>query len=139
MKFSDALRLADEMELPNLRQNYVERTMENWGGEKPPCCAIGGANVAAGRVTYDWHGDERWDGKNQGFEPIHKLTSTAELTFQQYWGPVLAEDVNCPGEFGEGHCGALYQELSEAIIHLYDSHEWSRTRIADWLDEVAPE
>ena len=53
MKFSDALRLADQLELPDLRGSFIQVKVSKWGGDKPPCCAIGGANIASGLVVID--------------------------------------------------------------------------------------
>jgi hypothetical protein len=41
--------------------------------------------------------------------------------------------VPCPRE---GSCGKNNLQLDRAIIHLNDSHEWSREKIADWLDSL---
>lgn len=43
--------------------------------------------------------------------------------------PLLAMDVRSPAD---GH----ERQLSDTIIYLNDSHEWSRERIADWVESL---
>ncbi|MDE2104175.1 MAG: hypothetical protein KGL39_43460, partial [Patescibacteria group bacterium] len=59
MKVSEAMRLADEMGLPNLRRDFIAQCLLMWEGEKPPCCAIGGAAVASRDFRFEEASDEQ--------------------------------------------------------------------------------
>lgn len=119
MKFSDELRLADEIGLPDLRQAFVMVDTREWGGEKPPCCAIGGANIASGRVRIV--PDENGHVPNAQCLAANKrpqLHHTSDVAHDWTYCPVCRYD----------------EPYSALVIHLYDNHLWSRTQIADWLD-----
>lgn len=108
--FTDYMREADALELPNLRFELVEPDTTKWGGEKPPCCAIGGAIVAAGRGRLDDDGFYGLDGW-----PVPR------------W--LEAQMGRCP----DTDC-AIARAVPNIVAHLFDTHRWSRTRIADWVD-----
>lgn len=122
MKFTQALRMADELGLPDLRNQFIEERLQKWNGEKPPCCAIGGANIAAGLFEFDaviTPSDETW----------LTVASVESATKHSY---IPARMVACP----HSACVAGKGLMSVRIAHLYDDHEWSRTRIAEWLERV---
>ena len=122
MKTSEALRLADEMGLPDRHGVYVEGAVRNWGGEKPPCCAVGGAAIAAGlRITPE-----------KGVVPAWQISAATRPNTSDW--AALPNAVACPVEGcyrNEKWCGD-----TGIISHLYERHRWSRTRIADWLDTL---
>lgn len=120
MKLSDAMRLADEMGLPDLRESYVSNAPGLWGGEKPPCCAIGGANIATGRTTITVIGDEEMQWTSEEGLPIESVDGFDFPDIETY----------CPV------CSARDRYVDVQIVHLYDDHKWSRTQIADWLDSL---
>jgi hypothetical protein len=117
MTMMDAMRLADEIGLPDYRGDFVHRYARDWGGEKPPSCAIGGANIAVGRAVIS-PDDDGW------------VPSTQHIAAGHWWGPVgILTD--CPV------CAlANAYPLHQLTAHLYDDHEWSRTQVADWLDAL---
>lgn len=119
MKLSDAMRLADEIGLPDLRRKFVQRHTLLWAGEKPPCCAIGGANIAAGHV---------WIVPFDGMVPHEQMVAASST---EGFDGIPTGSVKCPG----GGCDEVGVE-AVVIICLYDRHDWSRTRIADWLDTL---
>ena len=130
MKFTQALRLADELELPDLRGQFVQLYLKDWGGEKPPCCAIGGAAVASGQVAIGFEDSPFGDTVLLALtdEAIHSAESP---TFDDAVFSDLQWDLvfQCPeGDYPQG------MSLKTIVIHLYDHHLWSRTQIADWLD-----
>jgi hypothetical protein len=115
--FAEALRLADEMGLPDKRQAFIEADTRLWGGEKPPCCAIGGANIASGRVQIV---------PEHGWVPLRQIHAASD------WSWIGKQTRRrCPS------CGRSvgFQE-GGVIAHIYDDHKWSRTQIADWLDSM---
>lgn len=116
---SASLRKADALELPDLRCSYIDPHVANWGGEKPPCCAIGGANVADGNVEMQFVGKE----------PV--LSANSVIAAQEWRWPNLV--TWCPA------CTVTGSELENLVAHLYDSHEWSRSQIADWIDTLVVE
>ena len=129
-KLSDAMRLADEMGLPDLQNEFVAGIVDDWGGEKPPCCAIAGANIASGRVR---------------IEPVNRVVPHwQQLAVQRTGGfdypkrfPKCPASNEVPPEgesFGCSYSGS--GSTRSRIIHLYDDHGWSRTEIADWLDSL---
>lgn len=122
MKFTEALRLADEMGLPDLRCNFIEADTSKWVGEKPPCCAIGGANVASRAFVYE--------------------TEDGRLTHSSY-ASACGDDnewLNRTAIVMDCGCKTQVSALARrAITHLYDYHEWSRTQIADYLDTILTE
>lgn len=124
MKVSDAMRLADEMGIPDARHMYIERNIATWDGERPRCCAIGGAAVASGsfRMKVDSFGYLIPDSASSAMD----LTRCDDrINFAR---PRL---VDCP--CGDG---IRLKHRYQAAIHLYERHKWSRTQIADWLDSL---
>ena len=117
MKTSDALRRADELGLPNLKKKYILENSHEWGGEKPPCCAIGGAAVVTRGVEL----------KEDGWIKDKSIYSTPET---DDWERIAHRDTSNCLVFTK------YGSISTSIICLYDNHLWSRTRIADWLDTI---
>lgn len=132
MKLTDAMRLADKLEIPDLRKGYIEMRVVAWGGEKPPSCAIGGAAIAAGLWSPEFTvapDGEQW------------LTSLSQYSaaFPDAFG--LGEiqnaiDFCCPACENRESALRGWQYLRQVIIHLYDDHLWARTQIADWLDQA---
>ena len=120
MNASEALRLADEMGIPDLRHTFVEARLKFWHGEIPPACAIGGANIAARKVTL-----EPYPG-TQTLSPL-----TVRACGADNFGLLLGGEVPCPA--CKKHRPA---ERYWIIQNLYDGHKWSRTRIADWVETV---
>lgn len=123
MKLPEALRLADAMELPNARGHFITINVSEWGGEKPPCCAIGGANIATRAVTIE-------------IENGQVTNETVSAAQKYYWWFTAASSeffsMKCP-------CDSRRDTVPHTVMHLYDVHNWSRSRIADWLDEYAYE
>jgi hypothetical protein len=133
MKLSEAMRLADELELPELRGEYVAQVVEKWGGEKPPCCAIGGAAIACG----GWQPEfiESYGGKRL------VLTGTAYVSAMM----PQVDDAELLSRQCRRQCpvcrARFYERFPQRgwtfryyIEHLFDQHKWSRTRIANWID-----
>jgi hypothetical protein len=111
--FTDYMRDADILQLPDLREGYIELNLRLWDNEKPPCCAVGGANLAAGvnlGITSD--------------DTVLEGGRALMVGVQPSWILKLSEP--CP------EC--VVDAFS--IIHMYDDHEWSRTKIADYLDDT---
>jgi hypothetical protein len=50
--------------------------------------------------------------------------------YQDHWFPVLMRPAACPA------CGQRNSTVENTIMHLNDSHEWSRERIADWVEKI---
>lgn len=111
LTFSEAMREADRMGLPDRRGFFIELDVSAWGGEKPPCCAIGGANVVAKGVEVI---DARVFGRM-----MYEVSPKA-----------LLKKILCPA------CVECVGAANWVVPHLYDSHLWSRTHIADWLDSI---
>lgn len=125
VKLSDAMREADRLGIPDLRGRYIETIVSKWGGEVPPACAIGGAAIAAG-IKYEFI-------ETIGGTPLALTDATVDQSMQP-----AVDDVDRLDFPRDRRCPVCYQEcqaIREVIICLYDSHEWSRTRIADWLDK----
>lgn len=130
MKLSEAMRLADEMSIPNRRRSYIETDTRKWKGKLPPSCAIGGANVASryfvcstcedGLLTSQSHATAVPIGHFDGVEPFLEI----------------APFVECPHNHRQRCCPSESDELVDIIIHLYDDCRWSRTRIAAWLETL---
>ena len=123
MTTAEALRAADRAELPDLRNSYIEASVAAWGGEKPPCCAIGGAALMSG-VMMEFSADNRLVVNEDKF--FRPLTSD--------WQAVGNMKVTCPACLPSTYPRAWQGVGDAAIAHLYDVHGWSRTEIADWLD-----
>ncbi len=121
MKLSDAMREADARELPNLRFRFIQVAKDRWGGEKPPCCAIGGANVVRG-IPFKFNG--KLLAQDSAFAA--QAIDWAELAPCDAEWTCPVSPVACLGS----------KDTLNTITHLYDHHLWSRTQIADWLDEV---
>lgn len=121
MKLSDALRLADEMGLPQIYETYIEVDSAKWGGEKPATCALGGAIIAAGL----WRA-----------EVEHGLVKDANHLYKSLpaeWVVLRGADpLCCPVP----PCGVINDSAS-MVIHLNDAHHWERSSIADYLDAQA--
>lgn len=146
-KLSNALRLADAMELPDLRGDWLETNVDHWGGEKPPCCAIGGANIASGRtpiVTGEGVDDDGLMKINQEGEAVERW-ARAEGRIESLSGFVEYDEwldrldssfdlVICPAPPSECAQPGQGRYLDNIVVHLYDDHLWTRTEIADWLD-----
>lgn len=115
----------DEMELPDLRGKFVELDTSKWGGEKPPCCAIGGANVAARRFEFEV--DEDGWLTFQSRESARRRDGLVDFSSSR---------INCPYSTCVQSAGVAAYAI---IIHLYDYHLWSRTQIADYLDTILTE
>ena len=116
-RLTDMLRKADLLELPDTPGVYIEAYTSLWGGEKPPCCAIGGANVARGEQM------DIVDGK------ITNILSF--MTLEHMEVDNIKVPARCPV------CGknrAVLNQLESCVIHLYDDHRLSRTEIADMLE-----
>lgn len=130
MNFLEALRAADIAELPDNRFNFVSLTTSKWGGEKPPCCAIGGANLMGGKAFIEV------DSRDS------KLTIESYTSFSRVadaW-PCLGQPTNI--QFCwicRGKPLSSVKSMDRLVIHLYDFHEFSRTEIADLLEEKFPE
>lgn len=129
MKLSDAMRLADEMGLPDARGQWVSKHVSEWEGEKPACCAIGGANVAVGNLSFSQlspDGDVRTD--------LQRAASTEGFDVPN----VSRSWLRCPHKrcYASGRDFGPHSQLRDMVAHLYDDHAWSRTTIADWLDTV---
>ena len=134
MKFSDALRLADQLELPDLRGSFIQVKVSKWGGDKPPCCAIGGANIASGLVVIDTFRDVTTYTR-KGKEIIEKyvfLTYNSKLSRADHWFNsekivfcMICERLSIPRD---------RFDLIGLVVHLYDNHLLSRTLVADYFD-----
>lgn len=112
--FTDYMREADAREIPDARETYIQDVVSQWHGESPPCCAIGGANVASGSVPLDHR---------------HGLLSGSALVKAQRMPQWLSRRrPHCPA------CGQGPKGGRTVVTHLYDDHFWSRTLIAKWLD-----
>lgn len=122
MKFTEALRLADEMELPDSVGQFMVYKIEEWDGEKPPCCAIGGADIASRNVTYKIRDNIRAYN-------IELFTSSFLEMSERYDDEGLPDSLSCPF-----HLTKIPFPLIELIAHLYDTHLWTRTKIAEFLE-----
>lgn len=122
MKFSDALREADARGLPDLRNRYIAHDTRKWVGEKPPCCAIGGAAVVSGSFEFEMN-------QESGFLSGHSYHSAETADHCEDWEDIVQGTSWCPVCHIKG-------ATDDIVVHLYDTHLWSRTQIADWLDEV---
>lgn len=120
MKTSDALRKADELGYPIVRGKYIEQSVSKWHDEIPPTCAIGGAALVCGtKPTLSI-------GRNYVTNDGDFVTPASDD-----WTEVTQVPIFCPENCGEDPDYAHYM-----IPHLFDIHLWSRTQIADWLDNV---
>ena len=138
MKFSDALRLADQLELPDLRGSFVQVKVSKWGGDKPPCCAIGGANIASGLVVVDTFTDVA-TYTHKGEETIEKyvfLTYTSKLSRADHWFNsekivfcMICERLSIPRDRFD------LIGLASLAVHLYN-HLLSRTLVADYIIQI---
>lgn len=122
MKFADALREADARGLPDLRNRYIAHDIRKWVGEKPPCCAIGGAAVVSGSFEFETEPESDYLSR-------HSYMSAQTADRCEDWKAIQKVVAGCPA------CPEK-DTTYYTITHLYDDHEWSRTQIADWLDEV---
>lgn len=110
--FTDYMREADGRELPDLRMAFIEYDTAKWGGEKPPCCAVGGANICAG-VPYVV-GEDGFVLRGMQVNSVPEWLDAASIS-------------------GKCHlCGSAMHHGWPP--HLYDEHGWSRTQIADYID-----
>jgi hypothetical protein len=127
MKHSDAMRKADELGLPDRRGVWVSRFPSEWAGEKPACCAIGGANVAAGNLSFA-----------QGVGVITTDPDRAMSTDGFDVPNVSRSWLRCPHKrcYASGRDYGPHSQLRDMVAHLYDDHGWGRTQIADWLDSL---
>lgn len=132
MKFTDALRLADELEIPDQRHTFVIADISKWNGEKPLCCAIGGANAAAGKTIIEV----------REHEPRY-LTVDSIVSFRNWshW-PALATpfsgrrpSICLSSGLGCEPRVSVAGNMAGAVIHLYDKHNFSRTQIAEYLEK----
>lgn len=126
MKFAEALRLADETGLPDLRGSYINPDISEWSNEKPPCCAIGGAAIVSRTFVFEL--DEG------GVLTDDSRMSATDAQNCEDWSSILGGWVKCPVEHEDLHQDRIKRTIKNTIIHLYDSHLWSRSKIADWLD-----
>jgi hypothetical protein len=115
------MRLADQMGLPDRRASFIEGDLSKWEGEKPPCCAIGGASVASRSFQFESTVDQILSDES--------LNSARFINACHDWHEFVAYRVYaCPV------CPIIKDSAYRACIHLYDAHLWSRTQIGDWLD-----
>lgn len=83
-------------------------------------CAVGAAGLAIGLK----------------YNPMQYVTEIREafpLLKQSVQNPVKCDDVSC----GRPH--RILNSVGATIIHLNDSHNWSREKIADWVQSVERE
>lgn len=122
MKFSEALREADARGLPDRCAAFIARDTREWMGEKPPCCAIGGAAVVSGSFQFEVDPES-------GYLMEHSRLSAQTADRCDDWKDIVHGTSWCPM--------CRYKDPTyNMVMHLYDAHLWSRTQIADWLDEV---
>ena len=121
MNLADAMREADRLGLPDHRNDWIEENTTQWGGDLPPCCAIGGAAIAAGLVAIVPEG---------GLVPVDQYYALGDA--QWHFVDIEDEAIVCPS-CAEGNPEQIPLFMT---MHLYDHHNWSRTQIADWLDSL---
>ena len=121
---AQALRLADERGLPNNRGAYIRAAATNWKGEKPPCCAIGGAALVSG-VGIKWRAGLK--------TPIVANIDDFKTPLTSDWEQIKDKFVTPPVPMSGK------PRVRHVIEQLYDRHYWSRTQVADWLDTVLTE
>lgn len=116
---AQAMRLADELKIPNLRAHYIERYVPYWFNEKPPCCAIGGASLVCGTKP-------KIEGNNvknaSDFVDINS-TDWYDIKDAITSNPAVATSLR------------EKQTVEHIIQDLYDNYGWTRTEIADWLEK----
>lgn len=127
MKLAEYLRLADEMGIPDLRNGYIHSVVDNWEGELPPSCAIGGAAVAARDFQY-----ESFQIYNRTVLTDESSKSAENVPSAEDWDLVENTYTWCPLR----PCQEIKLPITSMVIHLYDDHSWTRTQIADWLDSI---
>lgn len=149
MKTSDALRLADELGSYRIIGDFVETSESMWATarraartskrryinpEIPPTCAIGGAALASRAFSIyqepplgSWDSGWRIDGN-----PEVPDTDDWELINRDRGYNVICPK-RCVSQ-GDKHIHRMFSSYRDAIIHLNDTHNWTRSRIADWLD-----
>lgn len=113
MSIQDAMRMADKLKIRNSRGFFIMGTDKEPKGNYYPSCAIG----AAAQVTGDYSRN-----KGDGSAANLKKVSNPEL---------LGLNMDCPVKT----CNET-QPVYEAIIHMYDDHKFSRSKIADKIDAV---
>lgn len=107
MKLSEAIRLGSMMK----PQGFWEYAYQAEFGAPATTCALGAAFDAIGELDYVMESDEEWD-------------------YAKF--PVLAVQVSCCPQCGT-HCA---ETVDSVVPHLNDSHEWTRERIADWVESI---
>ena len=120
MKVSEAMRLADELGLPDLRNGFIQVYTPGWKGEKPACCAIGGAAVASRSFQFE--------ARDDGMLTYVAQMSATSANRCEDWKSLRRWRRQCPV------CKRGQSTAYGVVMHLYDRHWWSRTQIADWLD-----
>lgn len=112
---AQALRLADKFGIPEIRGKYIEAFLSKWPGEKMPCCAIGAAALVCGTRPKIEDGAVI-NGKD--FQDVNS-SDWHKLKYIEKVHPVYS-------------CSC---SLGYTIMNLFDKHKWTRTAIADWIEE----
>ena len=106
------MKLSEAMRLGATLGPHIRGRLFGDGGGT---CAMGGALKAMGFLSHDFCFYIRYN----------KFLPTT------IW-PWIIEKRTCP------HCGEPLETRAIITVHLNDTHEWSREKIADWVEEVEP-
>lgn len=89
-----------------------------------------------GKISYQSdHNPNHYSYKYES-NPCANPTNDSNLAkILSYALPGMTARVEMPAECLSEH-GSKYKVLRSAVMHLNDSHKWSREKIADWLDEL---
>lgn len=106
------LKLSDAIRLGSMLRPQCFGLMFKNGGS----CAIGAACEAVGLSSEDGM-ESFWDNNVQPFKC-----------------PMYADYSNVLSD----HCMGSRNTINQMIVHLNDTHHWTRERIADWVSTVEP-
>lgn len=124
-RFTEMLRKADAMGIKSTHRHFLVPSYE--GVE---ACAIAGANLAAGWLSYEvgeGAPSRSWmDMKSSGVNGFREADSILRSS------PQLNRV--CPANPGHG-----YRNVYDLVLDLHDRHKWTRTEIADYLDATWPD
>jgi hypothetical protein len=111
MKLSEAIRLGAMLRAQGFGRLYTPATGRT--------CALGAAADAVGALVVNVG--------EYGFDVVR-----AKVPIEWFWA--TKTNVSCPVR----RCG--YANRAEGVVmHLNDSHGWTRERIADWVATIEPQ